>query len=293
MLLSIIILNFNKSDLTINCLESLQKLYKKEFDESQYEIIIIDNASAEDDLKDLKEKLKSGKYNGTTLIENKENFGFSKACNIGASKAGGDLILFLNNDTEVKDRGLSEMTEYMLENKVVDILGGKLCNVDGSEQASIGRFYNPLNAIMFLLGFQRFGAIDKNPVLITNVDWVKGGCMMMKKHIFTSLNGFDEQIFMYIEDMELCYRAKSKGYGVFFYPHVTILHKDQGSSSRSFAIVNIYQSLLYFYKKHRSKREYLILRSIMKIKALLLFTTGKLLNNSYLTQTYEKALKVV
>ncbi len=293
MLLSIIILNYNKSGLTIKCLESLQKQYKKEFDEKRYEIIVVDNGSEEVHLKELNAKLKTGKFYGTALIENKENVGFGKGCNIGSEWARGDILLFLNNDTEVRDRGFADMVGYMHGHKAVDILGGKLSNVDGSEQASVGKFYNPLNAIMFLLGFQRFGAIDKNPRNVDRVDWVKGGCMMAKKDIFTSLKGFDEQIFMYIEDMELCYRAKIKGYGIFFYPHVTILHKDQGSSSRSFAVVNIYQSLLYFYKKHKSRREYLLLRTIMKTKARLLLTTGKLLNNSYLIQTYEKALKVV
>lgn len=293
MLLSIIILNYNKSDLTIKCLESLLGQYKKEFDNKSYEIIVVDNGSEKDDISRLKKVLQTAKYHSAKLIENTKNVGFSSGCNIGAQRAEGDILLFLNNDIEVKDKGLSEMCEYMLGNKFVHILGGKLSNTDGGEQASIGKFYYPINAIMFLLGLQRFGTIDKNPKNISSVDWVKGGCMMIKKEIFRSLNGFDEQIFMYIEDMELCYRAKNKGYGVFFYPHVTILHEDQGSSSRSFAVVSIYQNLLYFYKKHRSRKEYLFIRAIMKSKAFLLFNVGRLINNSYLTQTYEKALKVV
>ncbi len=292
MLLSIIIINYNKSDLTIKCLDSLHRQYNQEFNENKYEVIVVDNASEKNSIFDIKEKINSKKFDKMRLVENRENVGFSKGCNTGAKNAKGDILLFLNNDTEVRDRSLQGMLDYIRGNKSVDILGGKLSNIDGSEQACVGKFYKPLSAVMLLLGLQRFGAISRNPRHISAVDWVKGGCMMVKRHVFENLGGFDEQIFMYIEDMEFCYRAKIKGYGVYFYPHATILHEDQGSSSRSFAVVNIYQNLLYFYKKHRSKEEYLFLRAIMKSKAFLLFNIGKLLNNSYLTKTYEKALKV-
>ncbi|HVF69499.1 MAG TPA: glycosyltransferase family 2 protein [Xanthomonadales bacterium] len=292
MQLSIITLNYNKSDLTINCLESLQRQYKTELDQNKFEIIVIDNGSEDKDSIILTESIKKSNIKKIKYIQSKENMGFSRGCNFGAESAEGDLLLFLNNDTEVKDEGISKMLSYINENENIDVLGGKLMNRDGTDQVSVGRFYSPFNALLLLLGIQRIGGIDKNPKNIASVDWVKGGCMMVKKEIFEKLNGFDEKIFMYIEDMEFCYRAKKKGYSVFFYPHVTILHEDQGSSNRSFAVVNIYQNLLYFYKKHRSNNEYMLLRAAMKTKAFVLINVGKLLNNSYLTQTYEKALKM-
>jgi GT2 family glycosyltransferase len=293
MKLSIVLLNFNKSSLTLKCLSSLYGNYESEFAADNFEIILVDNASEPVDLKNLKEGIKKGKFNNLKIVESDVNGGFSKGCNIGADKARGDVLLFLNNDTEVKDKGISQMLEYITSNTDADILGGELRNPDGSEQSSVGRFYNPINALLFLLGLQRLVLVGKNPDKISQVDWVKGGCMMIKKQVFESLSGFDENIFMYIEDMELCYRARKNGYLVFFYPHVTIEHADQGSSSRSFAIVNIYQSLLYFYKKHRSKGEYMFLKSILRSKALLLYSVGRVVGNKYLISTYEKALKVV
>jgi len=148
-------------------------------------------------------------------------------------------------------------------------------------------------AILLLLGMQRFGLIDKNPTVIKQVDWIKGGLFAMKKEIFEKLNGFDENIFMYTEDMELCYRAKLKGYKIFFYPDVTVLHAEHGSTNRTFAIVNIYKNLLYFYKKHKSLTQYSILKTILIIKAIILIGIGKLTGSVYLKKTYLEALHAI
>lgn len=292
MLLSVIILNYNKSDLTLKCLKSLNEHYKNEFEKDNFEIIVVDNASQAEDIRVLRDTINSFSRKNLRLVENKFNAGFSKGCNLGAKIAKGDFLLFLNNDTEVKDDGLLKMVDYVYENNNVAVLGGKLSNMDGSQQPSVGKFYTLGSAFLLLLGLQRVGLVDKNPDQISEVDWVKGGCLMIKKSVFDDLAGFDEKIFMYTEDMELCYRAKKEGYRVFYYPHVKIVHVDQGSSSRSFAVVNIYQNLLYFYKKHRSSSEYMLLRLLLRTKAIFLITVGKLSHNNYLIQTYEKAFKV-
>ncbi|PIZ97399.1 MAG: hypothetical protein COX78_04595, partial [Candidatus Levybacteria bacterium CG_4_10_14_0_2_um_filter_35_8] len=170
---------------------------------------------------------------------------------------------------------------------------GQLRNTDGSFQVSVGSFYSLGKAILLLLGMQRFGVVDKNPVIIKQVEWVKGGLLMIKKEVFEDLNGFDENIFMYTEDMELCYRAKLKGYKTYFYPNVTVLHAEHGSTCRTFAIVNIYKNLLYFYKKHKSYAEYMILKIILIIKAVFLSIVGKLIGSSYLLKTYKEALRSI
>jgi GT2 family glycosyltransferase len=292
MSLSVIILNFNKSQLTINCLRSLYTQFQKEINEKLIDIIIVDNASDKDELKILKKGISQSRINNVKLLQNSNNAGFSKGCNLGAKSAKGNILLFLNNDTEFNDNKLWEMATYMDKNEKVSILGGRLINSNGTEQQSAGKYYTLFNALLLLLGIQRTGFVNKNPNEIKHVDWVKGACMMVKRGVFDRLSGFDENMFMYIEDMELCYRAMKKGFGVFFYPYVTIVHKDHGSSNRGFAIVNIYQNLLYFYKKHRPRWEYLFLKSILKIKAWILIIFGKATKNSYLINTYEKAVKV-
>ncbi|MBI3887604.1 hypothetical protein HY310_00870 [Candidatus Microgenomates bacterium] len=92
--------------------------------------------------------------------------------------------------------------------------------------------------------------------------------------------------------MELCYRVKKAGYKIVFYPDLVVLHAEHGSTNKTFAIIHIYKGLPYFYKKHRSKAEYVILRGLLRTKAGVLFIVGKLLGNDYLIQTYGQAFKV-
>ena len=292
MFLSIITLNYKKTDLTISCIESLYEQLKRELDGNEVEVIVVDNASGDGSVKALEEEKKKNHYKNLTIIANRENAGFAKGCNLGASTAEGKFLLFLNNDTQVRDRGIFEMAKYMEAHPEAAILGGQLRNFDGSLQASSGKFYTLPNALLLLLGLQRFGIIDQGSSNISPVDWVKGAIFMIRSDIFKKLGGFDEKIFMYTEDMELCYRAKINGYKSFFYPDVSVFHKEQGSANRTFAVVNIYKNLLYFYKKHRSWGEYLFLKLILRIKAYMLIAVGRILNNSYLVKTYEQALRV-
>ncbi len=270
---------------------SLYEQFVDEFNDNKIELIVVDNKSEDESVHVIKDEIKKKHYTNVTFVENKENAGFSKGCNAGAQKARGKHILFLNNDTIVKDKGILDMMEYMELHNEVAILGGQLSNLDGSPQPSVGNFYTPIYVLLLLLGLQKYGVIDKNPAEITKVEWVKGGLLMIRKSVFDILHGFDEKIFMYTEDMEICYRANMQGYHVYFYPHIKVLHQDGGSSNRTFAIVSIYKNLLYFYKKHRSPGEYLFLKSLLRTKAVTLIGIGRLLRNSYYIQTYEKALK--
>jgi len=93
--------------------------------------------------------------------------------------------------------------------------------------------------------------------------------------------------------MELCYRARLSGKKVYFYPDVMVLHMDHASTNKTFAIVNIYKNLLYFYKKHRSEFEFDLLKFLMQTKAVLAIVIGKVSGKTYLIETYEKALKEI
>lgn len=273
-------------------MESLYQQFADEFKHNKVELIIVDNASGDDSVNVIQKEIAKKQYKNVHLIANKNNAGFGAGCNLGTKHAKGEYFVFLNNDTVVKDKGILKMAEYLNERKGIAILGGQLRNFDGSLQASAGAFYTPVNAFLLLAGMQKFGLLDKSPSTITQVDWVKGGLFMIRSKVFQKLGGFDERIFMYTEDMELCYRANMAGYKVYFYPYVKVLHADQGSSNRTFAIVNIYKNLLYFYKKHRTHQEYLFLKSLLKTKAYSLLVVGKITKNHYLIKTYEEALKV-
>lgn len=292
MQLSLVTLNYKRKDMTVEYIENLYEVYKKEFEKGIMELIIVDNASQDDSVVFLKNEIKKKNYQNIYIIENSENAGFAKGCNFGASKAKGEFVLFLNNDITIRSKGFEEIAEYMKKDLKIAVMGGKMKNTDGSAQLSTWKFYTFGNAILMLLGFERFGMLNTSPDTVSKVDWVTGGCMMVNKAIFDKLGGFDKHFFMYMEDMELCYRAKKNGFEVYYYPDLNIIHKGQGSSNRSFAVLNIYKGLLYFYKKHMPYWQYLIVKFILKCKAIVLIVLGRLIRNSYFLSTYEKALAI-
>mgnify|MGYP001589564514 FL=1 len=288
--LSIIILNYKTKDLTISCINSIVEQYKKELDGNKFEIIVVDNNS-EDGSFEAISNFKSAISN-FRVYESKENLGFGKGCNFGASRAKGEFLLFLNSDTEIKDQGFIKMINYLSDNKNIGILGGKLKNADGTSQLSCGKFYSLFNLFLVLLGFNKLFNLKESPNIIKHVDWVSGACLMIEKNNFNKVNGFEKDFFMYIEDMELCFRIKKKGFLTYFYPNIMLFHKELGSSNKTFAVVNIYKGILIFYRKHKSYFEYLLVKLMLKTKAITLVVLGKIINNKYLQDTYSQALKI-
>lgn len=286
--LSIIILSFNTKDLTISCINSIVAQYKQELDNGQFEIVLVDNAST-DLTAEAVEKLK---IENLKLIKSNENLGFSKGCNLGAKSARGEYLLFLNSDTEIKDQGFVKMVDYLRKNEQIGVLGGALKNEDGTSQASAGKFYNLPTLFLAMIGLERLGFLRESPKQIKKVDWVSGASLMIKKKIFEKVGGFEKELFMYAEDMELCFKANKKGFPTFFYPEVTLFHKHQGSSNRTFAILNIYKGILFFYKKHKSVWEYQVVRIVLFSKALILSIIGRVLGKKYLQETYGQALEL-
>lgn len=287
--LSILILNYKTKDLTLGCLRSLISNYKKQLEEGNFEIIIGDNGSFDGSVEAL--RMYVGDYKNIQVFENKENLGFAKGHNVLADKAKGEYLFFLNSDTELKDTGLIGMVDFLDNNPRIGILGGRLENPDGLPQPSAGSFYNIFNLFLMLFGGERFGLLRLSPTFEKKVDWVSGGSMMIRKDLFKKMGGFDERFFMYFEDMELCFRAKKLGFRTYFYPKVKIVHKELGSSNRTYAILNIYRGILYFYKKHKSFPEYLLAKLLLMTKAALAIFVGGLIQNEYLVDTYKKAIK--
>ncbi len=288
--LSIIILNYKTIDLTTSCINSIVEQYKKELDENKFEIIVVDNNSEDESFEALSNLMPT--ISNFKVLESKENLGFGKGCNLGASKAKGEFLLFLNSDTKIKDQGLIKMVDYLSQNKNIGVLGGKLKNADGTNQLSSGKFYSLFNLFLILLGFNKLFNLRESPNIIKKVDWVSGACFMIRKDIFNKVKGFEKDFFMYIEDMELCFRVKKKGFLIYYYPEIMLFHKELGSSNKTFAVVNIYKGILIFYKKHKSNPEYLLAKLLLKGKALILVVLGKIINNKYLQDTYSQALEI-
>lgn len=289
MILSIIILNYRTPRLTLKLLESVSRNYKEELDNNKFEIIVVDNASGDDS----PQIIKGSKYSPLIkFIENKENFGFGEGNNIASKKVDGELILFINSDTLPHDRSFLKMIDFIHKNKDAGILGGRLIDKNGRDISPAGKFFSLPHLFLTLYFSKLISSNNSNSKGVINVDWVSGAFMMVRRKVFEETGGFDKNIFMYAEDMELCYRIKKLGYSIVFLPESFLYHDEHGSSNRSFAIINIYRGILYFYRKHKSPFSYYIVKLMLTFKAVVLVIVGKMLNNKYLVATYREALKI-
>lgn len=290
--LSIIIISFNTAKITQHCIESIYKSFPQE-KYNTFEIILIDNYSHDNSVEIIKEMQK--KFSNIKLIANKENTGFGLANNQGVKAAQGKYILLLNSDTIVLDNAIQKMLEYYKQNEFnAHFVGAKLFNKDNTPQPSAAPFYTP--AVVFGALFMKgdyWGLTRYSPDHIKRVDWVSGACIMTTKEIYNNVNGFDTDIFMYMEEVDLLYRAKQKGYNTFFYPLAQFIHLGSASSGgKTYPILQVYKGFLFFYKKHYSGIYMLLLKSMLQLKAVISIIIGKLTGNKYLITTYEKALTI-
>lgn len=285
MILSICILNYNTKDLTLQCLASLFEQYQKQISKKELEVIVVDNNSIDESV-----VLIRNKFPNVIVFVNKENYGFSKGQNIAAKIAKGKYLFFLNSDAQVKDNQLFSAVSYLETHKKVGVIGTRILSLNGIVQLSAGKFYTLFNFFIMLISGERVGLLRSSPNKICEVDWVMGASFLISKRLFDVIGGFDEHFFMYVEDMELCFRIHKKGYAVVFYPNAVIVHEEHGSSSRSFAVLSIYEGILFFYKKHRNYIQYKVVKLGFTIKACFAVTIGVLVGNRYLVSTYKRMI---
>ena len=290
--LSIIIVSYNTKDITIDCLMSIDRSLKDT--PLTYEIIVWDNNSHDGSANALESY--ASQHPHVHFYSSKENIGFGRGNNRAVEHARGSYLLLLNSDTIIIDHAIHDMLEYYKNHEdTVHFLGPKILNKDGSDQPSAAPFYTPpvVFAALFLRG-DHLGISRYSPNTVKKVDWLHGACIMTKRSIYNELHGFDESIFMYMEEVDLTYRARKLGYSCYFYPGARITHLGSMSSGgRTFPILQVYKGFLWFYRRHYSPFSMLLLKSMLKLKALLAFAIGKLTRNTYLINTYEEAYKLV
>lgn len=287
--LSIIIISYNTSKITIDCLKSIFQDKGLTFDLTKTdnknlipaEIIIIDNDSKDDSVSQIK------KIPVVKLIENKFNGGFGKANNQGLKIAKGNYILFLNSDTIILHSAISQSLNWLCSHPEASICTAQLLNLDKTIQASGGYFPNLGNVITWCLSLDDLPLINKiikpfhphTPCFYTHdsfylkdhqQDWVTGAFMMIRNSHLKPTHGFDESYFMYGEEVELSYRIKKNNpqFQTWYLVGPQIIHLG-GASARNKIdpIVNEYLGILAFFKKHKSQLQYKIVKYLIKLNA--------------------------
>jgi GT2 family glycosyltransferase len=275
--LSIIIINYNVKEFLQNLLHSIEKASGN----ISKEIIIVDNASDDGSVELIRNKFPSAK-----LITNTKNFGFGKANNQALKIAEGDYILLINPDTIVSEDTIEKMINFFKINPEAGLAGCKILNPDGTLQLACRRsFPGPWTSFCKVTGlsnlfpksrlFARYNLtyLDENKTY--EVDAISGSFMMMKKEVYDKVGGFDEDFFMYGEDLDLCYRIQQNGYRVFYVHTTQIIHYKGESTKRSRLDETkvFYDAMHMFVKKHFSSSILVeaILRSAIRIRKLFAF----------------------
>ncbi|MEK7165298.1 MAG: glycosyltransferase family 2 protein [Patescibacteria group bacterium] len=274
---TIIIVTYNHHDITVACIRSLIQCTLS----INYEIIIIDNGSTHPQKKLLREKIARFRSSRIQYISNIVNIGYSRANNQGAKLALGKYLVFINNDTVVTQGWLSGLLSFMKSHPGVGACGPKLHSFghkDYFDYSGAGGGYLDILGYPFTRG-RVFDRIEKDvgqydsPAEIT---WATGSCLMVKRDLFAGLKGFDEFMFAYNEEIDLCIRIRKKGYSIYSIPKSLVYHHGAYTSNNDLVqkIFLNHRNNLYLFLKNYSLWPYfllLLVRFLLDFGAILYY----------------------
>lgn len=253
MQLSVIILNYNVRYFLQQCVLSVQKALEG----IEAEIIVIDNNSIDDSCVMMKEI-----FPGIKLIENKTNSGFPKGNNIGVAEAKGEYICILNPDTVVAEDTFTKVLQFISDKKDLGIVGCKLIDGTGNFLPECKRGVpTPWVAFTKIFGlykifpkstlFNRYYVQNLNQDQTGKVDILVGAFMVMKRDLYLEVGGFDENCFMYSDDIDLSYSVLKKGKNNYYFHETSVIHYKGESTVRDGLYMKRFrEAMQFFYAKH-------------------------------------------
>ncbi|HEY4628020.1 MAG TPA: glycosyltransferase family 2 protein [Flavobacterium sp.] len=251
MQLSVIILNYNVRYFLELCVLSVQKALEN----VDGEIIVVDNNSQDNSCEMMKQRFPSVK-----LIENKENSGFPKGNNIGVAAAKGEYICILNPDTVVAEDTFTKVLAFAKKQKELGIVGVKLIDGTGNFLPESKRgIPTPFVAFTKITGlyklfpttFGEYYAQHLSENETGKVDILVGAFMLMKRDLYNEIGGFDENCFMYSDDIDLSYMALKKGKSNYYFHETSVIHYKGESTVKDGTYMKRFQEAMnFFYKKH-------------------------------------------
>jgi GT2 family glycosyltransferase len=238
-IVSIIIVSYNaRADLE-RCLESLRRAPPA----SAYEVVVVDNASADG-------SADAARRCGARVVENRTNAGFAKATNTGIRASSGLNLLLLNSDTIVPANAVDQMINEIDRDAGVAIVGPRLVDGNGRPELSFGPMIGPLNEAR-----QKWRArrdLDRMTRTRRYTDWVSGACLLVRRGDAEAVGLFDERFFMYLEDVDFCAAVRARGRRILFAPSIEVVHlRGRSRQAAPGATEAAYrQSQIAFYQKH-------------------------------------------
>lgn len=252
--ISVVIVNYRKGELLHDCVESVFATAK----DLRVEVIVVDNASGDGTAESLPRDLSR-----LRLIANRDNVGFARATNQGMATASGDLLLWLNPDTVVREGALAELRGFMRGHQDAGAVGPKMVGPDGSTQYSCRAFPSFAAALFarYSLATQlwpsnpfsrRYLLSDWAHDTVRKVDWISGACLMTSRDVIRQVGGLDEGFFLFNEDVDWCRRLKTAGWSVYYEPHAVVVHHIGASRDplRARMVIERHRGMFRYYRKH-------------------------------------------
>lgn len=251
MQLSVIILNYNVRYFLEQCVLSVERATKN----IDAEIIVVDNNSSDDSCTMIKQR-----FSNVKLIENAVNSGFPKGNNIGVSQAKGEYICILNPDTVVAEDTFAKVLAFAKKQNDLGIVGVKLIDGTGNFLPESKRgIPTPWVAFTKIMGLYKF-----SPMIFGNyyaqhlsenetgkVDVLVGAFMVMKRNLYSEIGGFDENCFMYSDDVDLSYMVLKKGKSNYYFHETSVIHyKGESTIKDEIYMKRFQEAMNFFYKKH-------------------------------------------
>ncbi|NPV58096.1 MAG: glycosyltransferase family 2 protein [Actinobacteria bacterium] len=257
---SLVVVNYNTASDLRACLDSAREKL------GGVEVVVVDNGSTDGSVEMVREE-----FPWVRLVENPGNPGYASACNRGLRAASSPYVFILNSDVVFVEGGMEEVLDFMDERPEAGALGPLVLNPDGSAQMSCRRFPSMLeNAVHGLLGdlwpdnpltrSYQMKDLERNEPC--EVDWVSGAAMLLRREAAERVGGFDETYFMYVEDVDICWRLREAGYRVFFHPGFRLVHHIGKTSSQQSTrmLYHHHRSMfIFFRKRYRGWRGWLLL----------------------------------
>jgi GT2 family glycosyltransferase len=264
---SIILVNYNSSDFTLPCIQSIREQTKG----VDYELVVVDNNSTPIE----REKLRPiAEDPNLTFVQSEVNLGFSGGNMLGVQAGRPDAVYYflLNNDTLLLNDVVGELSQYMAANPQTGICTPQTFKADGSFEPSF-TYFPTLGVKLFGHGLMR----KLNPAAYPHqkkrytqplpVPVVTGCAMFVRGEVFKQLNGLDTTYFLYCEEEDLCQRMKRAGYAAALVPSAEFVHYAGGSGAQSLPVrKEFYISLFYYYRKYHNWLDRRLLQLFFAIK---------------------------
>jgi len=240
--LSVSIVNTNSRELLLACLESLAPV--------EAEIVVLDNASEDGSAAAVRER-----FPHVRVIEQEHRAGFGSNHNTIIRATTGRYVYVLNEDTTANDWSFERITEYLDAHPQVAALGPRLVYPDGRLQDSAWRFPTPLVSTMGLATLGQLGVKQSKGASVRPVDWVMGAALVLRREALDQVGLFDEDFFLYSEEVDLQARLRQAGWETHYFPELTVVHHESQFSAGipERRINEMWRSRHRYWRKHHSR----------------------------------------